>query len=101
MNNLILLPVISLNLDLTQLSTKMTKHTCIGIFHDTADSYPITIHNLIGEIKRGVKWSAAQYCDRRYTTNLLRFNYDPWTGEEIDWKEVKRFLLIGVNNYYE
>lgn len=79
----------------------MTEHTYIGIFHDTTDSYPITIHNLIEEMERGVKWTPAQYCDRRYTTNLYRFNYDPWTGEEINWKEVKRFLLIGVNNYYE
>ena len=77
--------------------TKEEKQIIKNIFNDIEDSYPITIHNLIGEIKKGIKWSAAQYCDRRYTTNLERFNYDPWTGEEIDWKEVKRFLLIGAN----
>ena len=76
----------------------MTKHTHIGIFHGTTCSYPITIHNLIGEIERGAKWTPAQYCNRGCITNLYHFNYDPWTGEEIDWKEVKRFLLLGVNN---
>ena len=74
----------------------MTEHTHIGIFHGTTYSYPITIHNLIGEIERGTKWSAAQYCNKRYTTNLFGFNYDPWTGEKIDWKEVKRLLLTNI-----
>ena len=37
-------------------------------------------------------FTARQYCDRRYSTNLQRFNYDPFTGEKIDWKKVKELL---------
>lgn len=37
-------------------------------------------------------FTAMQYCDRRFSTNLFRFNYDPFTGEEIDWKKVKELL---------
>lgn len=39
------------------------------------------------------RYTADEYCDFRYSTNLQRFKYDPFTGEEIDWKEVKRILL--------
>lgn len=37
-------------------------------------------------------FSAKQYCDFRYSTNLQRFRYDPFTGEKIDWKKVKELI---------
>lgn len=37
-------------------------------------------------------FSANQYCDFRYATNLQRFRYDPFTGEKIDWKKVKELI---------
>lgn len=42
--------------------------------------------------ERGCAYTARQYCDFRFTTNLHRFVYDPYTGEKIDWKEVKRLI---------
>lgn len=69
-----------------------SEHTYIGIFCDYEFAYPVTVLNLRNEMELGTKWTATQYCDRRYSTNLERFNYDPWTGEKIDWKEVKRLL---------
>lgn len=38
-------------------------------------------------------YTAKEYCDRRYTTNLERFNADPYTGEKINWKEVYNYLI--------
>lgn len=37
-------------------------------------------------------YTAKQYCDFRYATNLQRFRYDPFTGEKIDWKKVKELI---------
>lgn len=39
-------------------------------------------------------YAAKQYCDFRYSTNLQRFNYDPYTGDKIDWKKVKELLEL-------
>ena len=30
------------------------------------------------------------YCDKRKSTDLTRFNYCPMCGKEIDWREIKR-----------
>lgn len=68
------------------------ENTFIGEFCDGEHTHIITVGSLRGEIKRGTAWDARKYCDRRYYTNLMRFNYDPYTGEHIDWKVVKKLL---------
>ena len=35
------------------------------------------------------EWSIKDYCDRRRTTNLSRFNYCPECGKRINWKKIK------------
>ena len=35
------------------------------------------------------KYSLDDYCDRRKSTNLTRFNYCPLCGKKIDWKALK------------
>ena len=38
----------------------------------------------------GIKgWELADYCDRRRSTDLIRFNYCPLCGKKIDWKAIK------------
>lgn len=43
---------------------------------------------LLGYRKRRV-YSLADYCDKRKTTNLIRFKFCPCCGQEIDWKKIK------------
>lgn len=35
-------------------------------------------------------WNIRRICDWRYTTFFQRFRFDPFTGEEIPWKQIKR-----------
>ena len=79
----------------------MSGETTIGLFRDFNDTYTITVNGLIKEIEFSNKttndyfklpWGWKQFCDFRYNTCLQRFIYDPFTGEKIDWKELK-------NNY--
>ena len=38
----------------------------------------------------GIKgWTLADYCDKRKSTDLTRFNYCPLCGKKIDWKAIK------------
>lgn len=34
-------------------------------------------------------YSLADYCDKRKSTDLTRFNYCPLCGKKIDWKAIK------------
>lgn len=71
----------------------MNQDTIIGIYNDYERSYLITIFDLAADIKRGwTHYTPKQYCDWRYNTNLERFVYNPYTGEKIDWKEVRKLL---------
>ena len=36
------------------------------------------------------EWSLAQYCDKRFNTNLHRFKFCPECGKKIDWKQIGR-----------
>lgn len=36
------------------------------------------------------KYTLDDYCDKRKSTDLTRFNYCPVCGKKIDWKEMKR-----------
>ena len=35
------------------------------------------------------KYTLEDYCDKRKSTNLTRFNYCPLCGKKIDWKAIK------------
>jgi hypothetical protein len=35
------------------------------------------------------EWSLKDYCDKRRSTNLTRFDYCPECGKKIDWKRIK------------
>ena len=43
--------------------------------------------NKYGEDKKF--YSLADYCDKRKSTNLTRFNYCPLCSKKIDWKAIK------------
>ena len=40
----------------------------------------------------GTVYTATQYCDWRFNTDLRRFSFDPYTGKRIDWKEVRKMI---------
>ena len=35
-------------------------------------------------------WNIRRICDWRYNAFFQRFRFDPFTGEEIPWKQIKR-----------
>lgn len=71
------------------------KDQTIGLFHDWDRDWLITVHELKEEMLNEMLtvYTAKEYCDRRYTTNLERFNADPYTGEKINWKKVYNYLI--------
>ena len=82
---------------------------CIGIINDYDNTSMVTLDSLKYHIKyqlelkqafekdalfkdynHGIKgWSLADYCDKRKSTDLTRFNYCPLCGKKIDWKAIK------------
>lgn len=68
--------------------------TTIGVLSVTYDYTCIcTVAELYDIVHdRCCIYTAKQYCDFRYATNLQRFRYDPFTGEKIDWKKVKELI---------
>lgn len=65
----------------------------IGLFHDYLRDWTITVDELKTELVRGTGYTAEKYCDRRFNTNIERFNHDPYTGEKIDWKKIYEYLI--------
>jgi hypothetical protein len=67
-------------------------HECyIGILYDYDNTDIVTI----SELKRHIhpvfsRYSLADYCDWRKSTDLFRFRLCPLCGREIDWKALKR-----------
>lgn len=58
----------------------------IGQFNVSYDSVIlITLKQLIDDYRSTV-YSLEDFFDRRKSTCLTRFNYDPFTGKEIPWK---------------
>lgn len=72
----------------------MKQDTIIGILHVACDvSWICSVNMLKAELAQpGCQWTARQYCDFRYSTNLHRFLFDPYTGEKLEWKEIKKLL---------
>ena len=80
------------------------KHECwIGVLHDYDDTRVVDLEELkrnIQEQKEYAEWkkrfgvndkyhTLADYCDKRKSTDLTRFNYCPLCGKKIDWKVIK------------
>ena len=74
----------------------------IGIIHNYDDTRLVTLEQLKYEIewlqsrKESLKeygiykiYSLSDYCDKRKSTDLTRFNYCPICGKKIDWKAIK------------
>ena len=62
----------------------------LGIFSHTYEwSELITKKELETLINEDSYYQLDDYYDRRKTTNLTRFNFDPYTGEKINWNHFK------------
>lgn len=61
----------------------------IGMWFDYGDTRTITRNELENELLSTTSYSLKDFYDRRVSTNLERFNYDPYTGEKIDWKRLR------------
>jgi hypothetical protein len=85
----------------------MSKCDCyIGVWYDWENSDIVTLSDLKEHIKdtnnlidfrekmkiplsNSKKVSLSDYCDKRRTNNLTRFDYCPFCGKKIDWKSIK------------
>ena len=57
---------------------------------DYEDTRIMTANELREEIEEGhTTFSLNDYCDKRKSTDLTRFNYCPICGKKIDWKAIK------------
>lgn len=58
----------------------------------TYDDYEfVTIEDLERHIARqDTVYTMADYLDRRKSTNIVRFNFDPFTGKKIDWAKLRK-----------
>ena len=86
------------------------KHSCfIGIINDYDNTEMVTLEGLKYHIqymseaiealkKQGLfnehlygarAWTLVNYCDRRKSTDLTRFEYCPVCGKKINWKAIK------------
>lgn len=78
----------------------------IGIKYDYENTELVTLAELKGYIEREKrlseyhknsdwwqsmcnKYTLDDYCDKRKSTDLTRFNYCPFCGKRIDWKTIK------------
>ena len=69
-----------------------TMNTTIGLWNDYEASFIVDVADLKKKLETCHTWTVEQYCDRRFSTNLVMFVYDPFTGVKIDWKRVKELL---------
>ena len=86
------------------------KHDCfIGVINDYDSTRMVTIDDLkyhiidrlrlkeafekdilFTDYAHGIKgWILVDYCDKRKSTDLTRFEYCPYCGKKIDWKALK------------
>ena len=71
----------------------MNKETIIGLLKDYDNPRLVSFDELKEYIRNWSPiFSLKQYFDWRYNTNLVRFVYDPYTGEKINWDELKKSI---------
>lgn len=85
----------------------MEIHKCvIGMRNDYENTELITLEELKEHIERERETAAycndknlsfslrhyelSDYCDKRKNTDVTRFEYCPFCGKKIDWKEIKK-----------
>ena len=79
------------------MKSETDKNTIVGIMNDYDNSYFISLNDLFKQSKDGDKnhrnsiCTMKEYGDWRFSTDLQRFGFDPFTGKKIDWKIVKNF----------
>lgn len=79
------------------MKSKTNKDTIVGILDDYENSQFISLNDLFKQSKDSSEnhlynaYTMKEYGDWRFSTDLQRFNFDPFTGEKIDWKIVKNF----------
>lgn len=72
---------------------KMEENDTIGILNGYEYDELCSVGSLRNHIKNeGTVYTATQYCDGRFNTDLRRFSFDPYTGKKIDWKEVRKII---------
>ena len=93
------------------MKTSITSHECVvGIINSYESTEMVTLNGLkhhiqdtselIEALKRDVlfkddmhgvrAWTLADYCDKRKSTDLTRFEYCPMCGEKINWGAIKK-----------
>ena len=71
----------------------MEENDTIGILNGYEYDELCSVESLRDHVKHGCTvYTAAKYCDWRFNTDLRRFNFDPYTGKKIDWKEVRKMI---------
>lgn len=90
----------------------MSEHTCtIGLIYDSDYCRLSTLPSLKSHIEERNRFNSfaeyvdypvrmktftlKDYCDRRKSTNLVRFEFCPYCGKKIDWKSIRK---TEVNN---
>ena len=70
----------------------------IGVRYDYENTALVTLTDLKEHIETMKRlpsyfhtkpYELTDYCDKRKTTDLTRFNYCPLCGKKIDWKAIK------------
>ena len=70
----------------------MSEHKCvIGMYFEYDDTQLVTVDELkaLAEETLFCCYSFKDYCDKRKSTNLTRFEFCPYCGKKIDWKKIK------------
>ena len=80
------------------------KHECvIGLLSNYAGGEIVTLEELMNHIQERIRfneivgneaiketvWSLKDYSDKRKSTDFLRFDFCPFCGEKIDWKNIR------------
>ena len=74
----------------------MDKETCIGIIYDWDDTILLTLGDMDKETYN-LPYPREQILDKDcddvdYCQGFIRYNYDPLTGEKINWDELKKSI---------
>ena len=94
-------------------------HECfVGIINDYDNTEMVTLNRLkhhiqdMSEVIEALKknrlfnehlygaraWTLVDYCDKRKSTDLTRFEHCPICGKKIDWKAIKMTGTKGTEN---
>lgn len=73
------------------------KEHIIALFYDYDNTKMVNLKELEKEEKSTV-YTMSMWLDRRYGTNLFRFNYCPICGKKIDWNKLKKEYGEKISN---